>query len=275
MMESESKSSKILSLIIDVAVAVDLVSVVIAAVLLVRYLTQSPPPDVTELVAGILGILVLIAINGLLDRFRRLRRIEALVEQTQSLVESRIVQRVRAEEVLRDDIGPTETFFSTAMSIAISGITLGNTTREFTYILGQRLVAGADIRIILVDTSPEVLNQIVRRSFGTTTPDYYKARLESTSDLVKIIGNTPNATGTLAVGYLPFVPSFGIMMIDPSMPNGAAFVEIYHHNSATPSPAFELTTNKDPYWFRFFQEVRTNVEPVQNKGSPCSGEGFI
>ncbi len=241
-----------LSLIIDVGG--DLVPIAIAIILLIKYQIQPVKPDNSELLLGILTILLFIASTGLWDRLKRLRRIEEHLEQTQFLLETKVVDRIRADEFFTRSDGPNDESFSTASYISISGITLVNTTSKFSYVLGQRLVAGANIRIILLDTSPEVLHQIILRSWGPTTHEYYKNRIDNTSDFIKIIGKTPKATGTLEVGYLSYVPSFGITMVDPDAPNAAAFVKIYHHNADRPSPAFALTARKDPYWFHFYQE---------------------
>jgi len=196
-----------------------------------------------------LAILFFLAVNSLWDRLKRLRRIEGLVEQSLSLLE-----RPSADKFFQRNVRPTNEFFSNASLVDLAGITLGKTTLEFTNILRQRLIAGANIRIILIDTSSEVLNQTVIRSWSSTTPEYYKKRIDTTSSLIEIVGSTPRATGSLQIGYLPYVPSFGIIMTDADSPKGAAFIEIYHHNSNDPSPAFEVTANKDPYWFHFYKE---------------------
>ncbi len=251
----------------------DLISIIIAASLIIRIQTQKTPSsisDISELLTGVLAILILIALNGIWDRFKKLRHIEDLLEKNQKVLDSKVFERVRAEEFFQRETSLDQSVFENATRIDISGITLGNTSSEFSYILGKRLSLGATIRIILLDTNQEELNQIVKRSWGTATPEYYKDRISNTSALLRIVGNTAKPKGTLEIGYLPFVPSFGITIIDSNKSEGRGWIEIYHHNSTEPSPSFEITAKNDSYWFRFFSEQfdlmwkQCKVEKISN-----------
>lgn len=146
--------------------------------------------------------------------------------------------------------------FSTATQIDIVGITLGNTTKSFVNDLSRRLEAGARIRFILISKEEDVLEQVVRRSFGQPPPEaqYYRDRINAALTLIRIIAGTQNASGTLEIGLLPYVPSFGSIVVDPDTANGKALIEIYHHNSQKPSPKFSLSEDNDPQWFFFFKE---------------------
>jgi len=255
MQKSQSRLWKLLAWILDVAVAVDLVAIVIASVLIIKYQTYPPnQTDIAELFNGILAVLLLVAVGGIWDRIKRLHRIEEATQQTKSLLETKVIQRIRADEFFETNNRPTSEFLATASNIAISGITLGNTTRDFSNVIGQRLVAGACVKLMMVDATDEALNQVVARSWSNPTTEYYKKRLENTSALISIIAGNLKPTGTLEIGYLPFVPSFGIVMVDPESPTGALYVEIYHHNVDKPFPRFRLTVSKDLYWFQFFKE---------------------
>jgi len=87
---------------------------------------------------------------------------------------------------------------------------------------------------------------------GTTTPDFWATRLKTVLDVIRVIASTPGSTGTVEVGYLPFVPSFGLLLTDPDQPRGRCQVDIYHHKSAEPNPSFQLSAAEDPQWFAFF-----------------------
>lgn len=122
------------------------------------------------------------------------------------------------------------------------------------HVLGQRLVAKAHIRIIIIDPMiNSVMEVMPNRSVGDTTSDYWRTRMETVKAVFDAIANTPSSTGNMEVGYLPYIPSFGLVLIDPDQPHGTCFVELYHHRSAEPNPAFELRVSDDPFWFRFFQ----------------------
>lgn len=235
----------------------DFISVIIAGFLIIRIQTQKTPSnlsDVSDLLTGVLAILSLLAITGIWDRFKKLRNIQELLEKNQKLLDSKVFERVRADEFFKREINIDQSVFENATKIDISGITLGNTSSEFSHILGKRLASGATIRIILLDTGQEVLNQIVKRSWGTATPEYYNNRISNTSALLRIVGSTAKPKGTLEIGFLPFVPSFGITLTDADKTEGRGWIEIYHHNSTEQSPSFEITSKSDVYWFRFFTE---------------------
>lgn len=232
----------------------DIVSIAIAVFLIVRYQTIIPKPDDSELLIGIMGILATIALSGIIEKRSRLSRIEDKVLEVGDLIDKKVINKVRADEFFSRGNKIKSDFFNSAENIGISGITLSNTSSEFSHILGQRLKAGANIRIILLGSSVSPLEQIVKRSWGETTPEYYKNRLENTTELLRIVENNNKSKGKLQIGYLPYVPSFGITLVDADSKLGAMYVEIYHHNSDEPSPSFYLTNNSDPYWFKFFSD---------------------
>lgn len=145
--------------------------------------------------------------------------------------------------------------FATADTIFLLGMTLSRTTREYIYVLGQRLVAGANIRIVILDpTMDSLLEQLALRSTGKTSVQYWRSRIEAVQTIIHIIAETPDAKGVLEVGYLPYIPSFGFTIVDPDEPDGMCFVELYHHESAKPNPAFQLRIGTDADWYKFFQE---------------------
>jgi hypothetical protein len=249
-MNRQTKVWGVVTLVVDIVV--DLIPIMIAFVLIIRYKTATKT-STDDLLTAILGVLAAIALGGLWDRLKRLRRIQELVTHSHLLLEKHLAHRLRADEFFVGST-PENDFYANAKSIAISGITLGNTASEFRHVLRQCLAAGAYIRVIVVDPGSNALEQLVLRSWGTTTIEYYKNRLNNTIELIKLFREVPNATGRVEIGLLPYVPSFGIQMIDPSSLNGAAYIEIYHHSSDSPSPKFKLSAKDDPSWLSFFSE---------------------
>jgi len=120
--------------------------------------------------------------------------------------------------------------------------------------LGQRLTAGAHIRIIISDPKDSILEEFTLRSQGVTGIDFWRARLQSTETLIDALAQTPGNRGKLEVGYLPYMPSFGFVMINPDQPYGYCFVELYHHKTTEPNPTFILRASDDPHWYQFFRK---------------------
>lgn len=88
---------------------------------------------------------------------------------------------------------------------------------------------------------------------GDTTAEFWRSSLEAVEAVVDAIAKAPGSKGKLELGYLPYIPSFGFVVIDPDEPHGFCFVEIYHHRSAEPKAAFELRASDDPFWYGFFR----------------------
>ncbi len=98
------------------------------------------------------------------------------------------------------------------------------------------------------------MQELALRSFGKTTAEYWKTRLNTVATMIDVIVNTPGSTGNVELGYLPYIPSFGFTIVDPDEPHGVCFVELYHHKSAEPNPSFEIKSSDDMYWYKFFRQ---------------------
>jgi len=193
-----------------------------------------------------LAILGLIAIATIKNRHEFEQAVRSLIE---------LKGNARAVDFFLTDKKISEQSFSSANTIFLLGMTLGRTTREYMYVLGERLIAGAKIRIVILDpTMDALLEQLTLRSSGKTSIEYWRSRLETIKTVIRVIAETPNAKGILEVGYLPYIPSFGFIMIEPDERNGVCFVELYHHKSAKPNPTFCLHVGSDPDWYKFFRE---------------------
>jgi hypothetical protein len=117
---------------------------------------------------------------------------------------------------------------------------------------------GSIVKIILAGTSDQVLEQISLRSWAKTNAEYYRNRIASTISRLKVIGEEAQIkspiSGTLQVGHIPFVPSFGLFISNPNSTNGVAFVEIYHHLIAVPPRNLVFLNNEDQINFRFYRD---------------------
>jgi hypothetical protein len=51
---------------------------------------------------------------------------------------------------------------------------------------------------------------------------------------------------------LPYIPSFGIIAVDPAEANGVIYVEIYRHKSLEENAAFKLERERDQRWYDYF-----------------------
>ena len=225
----------------------DILTILVAGSLVIRYQLHPPTStDLPELTTWILGVLALLAISGLWERNRRLHRIEQLSEESRNLALRYLGRRIYASDFFLSERRLTAKDLSSANTIYFAGKVLARTTREFMYILGQRLAAGATIRFIILDPESEaLLQQAVLQSFDAPI-EFWRDTLKTTETVIEALAKTPNTKGKVEIGYLPYMPSFGLTLVDPEEAHGICFVEIYQHKSAEPHPTFELRAMDDP-----------------------------
>ena len=251
---AQTKFQKFVELVLDNVF--DTMALLVAGFMFVRHqIRPFTSAEIPDLATGLLGVLGLLAISGVWDRNRRLSRIERLSRESRDLVQRRLNEKARAWDFFfseRDRQIPSDVFAS-ATSILLSGITLTRTSREYMFALGQRLVAGAHIRVIITDpSSEEILKELALRSVGETTAEYWRNRLNSVTTIVQAIAQTPGSRGSLSLGFLPYIPSFGLTLVDPEESQGFGFAEVYHHKSIEPTPFFGFERSEDPYWYDYF-----------------------
>ena len=160
---------------------------------------------------------------------------------------------VRAADFLTSQSSLPLQRLSSASTIYLSGFTLGRKTREYLRFLDERLRTGAAVRIMILDPKQELLEECVVRSSGISSVDHWRKRLDSTASLVEVIASSPDITGSLELGYLPYLPAYGFSMVDPDTPDGIIVVELYHHRSTEDNPTFELRATRDGEWYNFFR----------------------
>jgi len=212
--------------------------------------------DIAELATWILGVLGLLAVSGLWERHRRLRNIEELSIQTNEAVMRKLSGQVRAQDFFWDSEKKiTSHDIEHATDIYVVGMILNRTVRDNLAIFGDRVATGANLKFIVVDSENDALMKIMPfRSYGTKPSAWWQNRIQQTMGHIEDIPNAEKPLGTLAVGHLPYFPSFGMWLIDPDKPHGQIIVEIYHHRTADPNPTFSLRATDDSYWYGFFRK---------------------
>lgn len=162
-------------------------------------------------------------------------------------------RRVSAGELLVTKPRIPEGLMAHANVLCFSGYTLSRTVRDYLRQIDQCLVAGGEVKVIIIDDEVHLLEECVRRSQGRTSASHWRKRLESTESLVEVTAGTPDLVGKIELGRLPYLPSFGFLMVDPDTEHGVIVVELYHHRSAEENPTFELRPERDGEWYDFFR----------------------
>ncbi len=202
---------------------------------------------------GVVFVFFLVNIVFLIDDWDLSERVNELVLKLESPSARDFFKKSPSANDLQKHI-------QNAKKIDLCGVTLTVTLNRNFSNLRQQLYHGADIRIMIIYPNIETLSGAAKRS-ETGSVDYYRRRLEaSLNDIEYLYKNwqeyrqsSDSETGNLAVGLLPYTPSFGMLGFDSGDSNRVMIVEMYpHHKGYDSPPNFYLTQEKDGVWYDYF-----------------------
>lgn len=241
---------------------VDLFAVVTIAVA-VAVLGVAGVVDSAVLAAATLAVLAALATSALASR-HQVENVEALLLR----IAANETGAVPADRFFSSRLTTLDNEVATATDVGLVGVTLTRTVRDLLPVLDRRLEAGARVPVLLIDVESQAREEAVARSRKADTPNFYRHRISSTVDMLRAI--TPTSTGPgpgavsgsgpvsgageprLRVRLLPFVPTFGMCLVDPAERHGRIHVEIYQHRSLEPNPSFSLRADQDGHWYELF-----------------------
>jgi len=216
------------------------------------------------LVAATLATLALLATGTVGSR----RRVEVLSE----LVRARETGEISAEDFFVRDKPGLRGQVGAAREVKILGVTLSRTIRNLIDELQQGVAAGTVIKVALIDPTTDAPAQAAARSTISSQPGVFDNRLRPTIDLLIELARTPGAQERLEVRFLPFVPAFGLVLLDSQRAGGRIYVDIYSHRSAGGDAVFALAPHRDGQWYTHFE---AEFERVWQVGRPAdSSDGF-
>ena len=202
-------------------------------------------------------ILITITIGNIRNRNSFFKQSNSLLKTINFQLEQKVFDPIKACNFFQKP--PVyEDPFPTSGEILISGISLLETIGSFQKKLDDAITSGARVRIILLDEENSTnIDQLIERSWGKVNQEYYKKRIKSTYDQIQVIAEkikgTGKVKGTLEVGKLSFVPSFGIIAIIPKdITKRIINIKIYHHLTNNEKPYFSVEYCRDKVWFDFF-----------------------
>jgi hypothetical protein len=205
---------------------------------------------------GIVSILTIMAIGNLRDRRYRFQKIHTTVEKTfQEILDHKIVIPMAADDFFKDGAEKIQDSLLNAATIDLLGITLSTTAGTTLKLIKDRLKANGKVRIIILDsTSDTALEQLVQQSWSKrASKEKYIALLDNVSDLLEEISNEPGIKGSFEIGYLPFIPSVGMTLVDSKKDNGAGIVKVYQQLKKG-SRLFYFNKHDAPETFEFYCE---------------------
>jgi hypothetical protein len=204
-----------------------------------------------DVVASVtLATLALLAYGNIGSR-SNVERLEDEIATLSIDVRENALRRVRAENFFVSE-RPKSAELESARTIGVIGSTLSRTVIEYAGVFERRLASGASICCATIDPKSGAGSQAVLRSYGVSEESFYESRVKPTVDLLRILNSLSGKTGSLELRLLPYVPSFGIIAIDPNEADGVIYVEIYRHKSLEENAVFKLEREHDQRWYDYF-----------------------
>lgn len=230
-------------------------------------LAQTTTLQVEVVLQWILAILGLLAISELVERLRKIRHIEETTVKTLKVVENRLGERVSADVFFAKRLPPLETHLSRASDVRLYGVALQRTVRENIHSLAQLLKEGAQIKVVLVDPDGTAALRIANPD-GNFPIESFRANTQITLHNLKWLSALPESKGRIELRFLDEEPYFNIIAIDTEKESGIIFVELYPQRWVVGTrPRFELTSQRDEFWFSYFKE---QFDRVWEDGKPVA-----
>lgn len=217
-----------------------------------------------------LATLSLLALSTINNR-EQISSFQKQVEILSILVQEKVLENIRASSFFLGEQHRYEDKLKKAKKIDIAGATLTRTVTNYLGIFEQRLKEGASIRLIIIDPQSDAVSQAALRSYGVQGDDFFRDRIKPTIDLLNILASLPELKGKLELRFLPYMPSFGLKIVDPDSVDGKIFVEIYQHKSLDPNPTFMLDGQRDEKWYHFFQNQFEVLWSSSRPATPSDG----
>lgn len=201
--------------------------------------------------AATLGTVALLMLSSLGGR-HKMDDLRAAVQSLAEAVSNATHADVPADRFLAVKAPAIDDELRAADDIRLVGVTLSRTVRDLVGSLDRRLRTGAVLRVVVIDPDTTAPVEAMARTLGVTSPRFYRPRVASTLEILAGLASLPGTAGRIEVRLLPFVPAFGMYLIDPATADGRVYVELYQHRSLEPNPCFSLQADRDGHWYRFF-----------------------
>jgi len=203
-----------------------------------------------QVLLWILEILGLLALSELVQRYTTFRamqhRISVIASTSEKFVTGQIADLFLKE---RSQFPSLSERVRSARQIWLLGTSLDAIVTYHYGLFVEKAAEGVHLRFLLMD--PESTS-VAARAHGLydSSPASLKGDIQRTIEKVQRISAEPNASVELRI--TDFIPSQGLVLIDPRSHGGTIVVELYPYNVTADHRAhFELAQN-DAKWYGFF-----------------------
>ncbi|MEV4175360.1 hypothetical protein [Nonomuraea sp. NPDC049709] len=193
--------------------------------------------------AATLATLALVAVNALGPR-HQVAELDARVAELSRLVETKLA----GDGFLSNERADLRERIARADDIRFTGVTLGRTIRAYVDDLRKSLERGASVKVLVIDPAGTAPAEAARICLIPDQSEVFEHRVRSTLYMLRDL----HTEERLEVRLLPFLPGFGMLMLDPADDDGVIQIEMGTHHSPTRNPGFTLDGRRDRDWCRHF-----------------------
>ena len=215
--------------------------------------TTKLPSD--DLATAILGVVGLLALSELIERYRKLNTIDKTTKQVWELLRNRFADHPSALAFFRK-LPDFDSYVQGANQIDLCGIALTSTVNRQLSNLREQLLQGAKVRILLVDPDSSTALSTAEARSEIPSIGYYRSKLATTlQDLnyLQQIQDKSVPKGNIEIRLVSYPPSFALYSFDAGRPSAQLFVEIYPHITGWgETPVFNLMPGRDGKWYEYF-----------------------
>lgn len=209
-----------------------------------------------DLITAVLGVVGLLALSELIERYRRLNAIDKTTKQMWEVLQNKLTDRPSALAFFRK-LPDLDNYVQAANQIDLCGVVLTSAINRQLSNLREQLDQGAKIRILVIDPDSPALTTAGSRSEEPSS-SYYRAKLDTTfQDLAYLyqVQTKPGQTakGSIEARLLSYPPSFAVYSFDTGRASARLIVEIYPHITGWGDPPiFDLLPGRDGKWYAYF-----------------------
>lgn len=213
-----------------------------------------------EVLLWILALLGLLATSELIERFRRLKRIEDFSQKTLTAVQALGAAEVRIDDFLKDRraVLPLEDRAGQAVEIGVCGYSLVHLIRQNESLFRERLSQGCHLKFLLIKPESEAA-RMIDAALTPMREGQLSHDLRTTFGYLEDMKASAQATasGKLEIRLLKVIPSFSLIVVDGGTPNGWIHVEMYPAWYKSPvdvdRPHFDIAAGESR-WYKFFYD---------------------
>ncbi len=212
----------------------------------------------------ILGILILLSVDTLVERTHSLARIENKID---NLV--RVSPQLFFKQ--REDFPPLRERLEAADQIAISGLSLATMKTSHFGLVQRKLEEGCHIKLLVLNPENEGILNLASKSFiETQNVMDLKNEIKATLNQYEGLLREYSSTNALEIRVMDEFPPCSFILTDWDNLRGCIKAELYlSHITSTERPHFTLMKNQDRKWFEIF---KNNFDSQWNNASPIAIE---